>query len=420
MAAPRTTAPPPAPSAVPKGWLIALAAVSLTPWLVAAAIYSRGGVYTAPAPASSPAASATTGSSGPWGRLTASPIIVSPPLEYIPADTAAPNTISWRMPATTPQVATSFLAWTGMAQADVARLIASAKPDAAIGGLAVFPDAAFIRGMPAEVRARLYSQLGKTPFNPAQAEAYRFLGASAADWFDGSPIAPETRALVEPLLYRDGPFLHFADLATVRPEIKDDDEWRRLRKTLMRSSTLLVRLSVESAADVTALTQYWGAQGRRLDIRPLLESIAGGSPDRSIDIIHLLPSLARNHLYRYPKLTAVDLAKPLLANCLWSALNFFSLEPDDRYLDVATSLNTLRNDYYIVEDGFQLGDVVAFLDANDTVFHAAVYLADGLAFTKNGTSPMAPWTIMSIENIRAFYKLRSENARLIYHRRKDL
>jgi len=138
------------------------------------------------------------------------------------------------------------------------------------------------------------------------------------------------------------------------------------------------------------------------------------------DVIHLLPSLARNHLYRYPKLTAADLDTSILANCLWTALNFFALEPDDRFLDVETSLDTLKNDYYIVEDGFQLGDVVAFLDENGMLYHAAVYLADGLAFTKNGTSPMAPWTIMSVEHIRAFYNVRAENARLIYHRRKDL
>lgn len=61
----------------------------------------------------------------------------------------------------------------------------------------------------------------------------------------------------------------------------------------MRSSTVLVRLAVEVPAEVSALS---------------------------------LPALARNHLYRYPKLTAADLDKPLLANCLWSALNFFELQ----------------------------------------------------------------------------------------------
>ena len=347
------------------------------------------------------------------------PIVVSPPLEYISGDRQPSGPLAWHLPGTSPEVAASFISWTGMAGADQARLVNTARPNPAIGGLSLYPDEAFVRGLPQEVRARLYTKLAQTPLNAAQAESYRFLGSSAAEWFAGSPISADTRRLVEPLIYRDGPFLHFADLEVIHPEIKDSNEWRLLRKALMRSSTLMVRLTVDSAADVTALAHYWGAGGRRLDIRPLLESVAG-APDRSIDVIHLLPALARNNLYRYPKLTAADLDRPVLENCLWTALNFFAPDPNDRFLDLQTALNALKNDYYVVESGFELGDIVAFLDGNGTLFHAAVHLADGLAFTKNGTSPMAPWTIMSIENIRAFYKARSENARLIYHRRKDL
>lgn len=420
MAVSRNPHPGSAVVPVPRTWLIVLSALVIVPWLVVAAIYSRAARAGDAPDVPSVSHPATSGAGGPWGRLTASPIVVSPPIEYISGDLQSPSSaVAWHLPGTSPEVAASFIGWTGMAGADQSRLVNTARPNPGIGGLSLYPDAAFVRGLPAEVRARLYTKLAQTPLNGAQAESYRFLGSSAAEWFAGSPISAETRRLVEPLVYRDGPFLHFADLDLIRSEITDSNEWRLLRRTLMRSSTLLVRLSVESPGDVAALAQYWGTGGRRLDIRPLLESVAG-APDKSIDIIHLLPALARNNLYRYPKLTAADLDRPVLANCLWTALNFFALEPSDRFLDLQASLNALKNDYYVVESGFELGDVVAFLDENGTLFHAAVHLADGLAFTKNGTSPMAPWTIMSIENIRAFYKARSQNARLIYHRRKDL
>ncbi|HEX6323517.1 MAG TPA: hypothetical protein VFZ36_07320 [Vicinamibacterales bacterium] len=420
MANPKTPAPAPATVRVPKRWFLALAALSILPWVIVAFIYAReNGAASAPAPSGPAASAARTGAPGPWGRLIVSPIVVSPPLEYIPADDAPRGPAAWHLPKTSPQVASSFLAWSGMSAADVSRLMTGARPDGA-GGLTLLPDKALIRGLAPDVRGRLYTQLAKSRMNQAQAESYRFLGGSAGDWFDGSAISAETRRLVEPLLYKDGPFLHFADLESVREDVADAGEWRRLRKTLMRTSTLLVRVDIDAADDLGAVAAYWGARGRRLDIRPLLESVSGHGDSSTIDVVHLLPTLARNHLYRYPKLTAGDFDKPLLANCLWSALNFFELEPSDRFLDVPTALNTLRNDYYVVEDNFELGDVVAFLDANDTIFHAAVYLADGLAFTKNGTSPMAPWTIMSVDNIRAFYKTRSEDSRLIYHRRKDL
>ncbi|MBI4475862.1 MAG: hypothetical protein HY654_01740, partial [Acidobacteria bacterium] len=125
-------------------------------------------------------------------------------------------------------------------------------------------------------------------------------------------------------------------------------------------------------------------------------------------------------LYRYPKLSTADLDKPLLANCLWTVLNFFRMEPDERFLDVKHSLDALRHEYFIVEGGFQLGDIVAFLDDEGDLFHAAVFLADDLVFTKNGTSPMAPWIITTIDRLKGFYRSRASNPRLIYHRRSDL
>jgi hypothetical protein len=136
--------------------------------------------------------------------------------------------------------------------------------------------------------------------------------------------------------------------------------------------------------------------------------------------VHLLPGLARTFLYRYPKLTAADYDRPVIANCFWTALNFFLPQPDDRFLDVAYALAKLKTDYYIVQAGFQLGDIIAFLDADDRIFHVVVHLADNLVLTKNGVSPMAPWIILPLEQVKGFYRSRSAEPRLIYHRRKDL
>ena len=84
------------------------------------------------------------------------------------------------------------------------------------------------------------------------------------------------------------------------------------------------------------------------------------------------------------------------------------------------ALTTLRRDYYIVEGNYQLGDVIALLDAEGDLYHVVVYLADDLVFTKNGTSPLAPWTIMPLQRVKDYYRNQSDNPRLIYHRRHDL
>ena len=46
--------------------------------------------------------------------------------------------------------------------------------------------------------------------------------------------------------------------------------------------------------------------------------------------------------------------------------------------------------------------------------------ASDLVYTKNGTSPMAPWTIVSLDYLKGYYKRHADDLRLIYHRRNDL
>jgi hypothetical protein len=80
----------------------------------------------------------------------------------------------------------------------------------------------------------------------------------------------------------------------------------------------------------------------------------------------------------------------------------------------------LQKDYFVVETAFQLGDIVAFLDEKGNLFHMAVHLADDLVFSKNGTSPVAPWTVTTIDRLKGYYHTRSPNPKLIFHRRSDL
>jgi hypothetical protein len=238
-------------------------------------------------------------------------------------------------------------------------------------------------------------------------------------WLGTKLISPHTRRLVEPLLYRDGGYLLFSDVALVRSEVGGDDELRRLGKALCRQPTVIARLSVGRTANLDSLVEYWGRGGRDSEVRPLLESIAGSGSGQFVDIVNLLPAFARNRLYHYPKLSGGDVGKPTIANCLWTCLNFFLPNPDDRFLDDAFALKTLKEDYFVVENDFELGDIVALLDEEGNLFHAAVYIADDLVFTKNGASRMTPWMLMSLGDVKGFYRWRSANPRLVFHRRRN-
>jgi hypothetical protein len=176
---------------------------------------------------------------------------------------------------------------------------------------------------------------------------------------------------------------------------------------------------VGAPGDLDSLVEYWGRGGRRTEIRPLLESIARGESEM-VDVVHLLPPFARDRLYSYPQPSVADLDRPTVANCLWTALNFFSSLPDDRFLDDAVALRTLREDYFVVEGELELGDIIAFVDESGNLFHVVVQIADNLVFSKNGVSAMAPWTLMPLEDVKGYYRWRSERPRLIVHRRRDL
>ena len=385
------------------------------PWIVVAAMYF-GDTQDGQTADALPVGVERQASAGPWGHLQLTPIVISPPLEYVPADWGRNAPAEWVFPEATPELVTAFLASVGLSPEQITQLSPHIRRESRINGVVIAPPSELVRALSPDVRARLYTQLSKSTLNFDQAQSFRFLGQSARDWFGGSLMSPATRQLVEPLLYQDGDFLHFADIESIRSQIVSPLERQYLAKSLLRNSTFLVRLSVDALEDVDALAAYWGVGGRRTDIRPLLESISDGNDNRLVDIVHLLPVFARNHLYRYPKIQTIDLTRPVLANCLWSSLNFFGDKPDDRYLDVNYALNALRTEYYVVEHGYQLGDVVALVDDEGDLFHVAVYLADGLLFTKNGTSPVAPWTIMSVDHLKNFYNRRSENPRVIYHR----
>ena len=407
---------------IPKAWLVTLAVLIVMPWLIAGAAYWWLNAHpAAPPPDATRAPKEAAAKAGPWGRLDVTTVTISPPMELVGNEwgRSADQGKYWFFPNTAPEAAAASLAAAGLDQGAVAALMATARRESGINGIVITPGADLVRGLAPEVRAKLYVQLAGNALNADQVHAFRYAGESVEAWFGRSLISPETRRFIEPLVYRHGGHLYFADVELARQQIVDPEERRRLAKTLLRQQTSRVRLSVPSLLEVPGLVEYWGRGGRRTDIRPLLESIATAESAGAIDIVHLLPAFARERLYRYPLLTAADLNRPALANCLWTALNFFSLVPDDRYLDVQASVDHLQRDYYLVENGLELGDVIVLLDERGVIYHAVVHLADNLVFTKNGTSPMAPWVILPLDVVIDYYRLRSENPRLLHHRRKD-
>ncbi len=355
----------------------------------------------------------------PWGELSVKALMISPPAEYVPRADGPPEPARWHFPGTTKERLLKLLADAGFSAEASATLVASVKPDAALAGVDLFPTSTFVREIAPEVRANLYRILAKDNANFDQASAYYFHGDSIDAWL-GADTTPKVRALVDPLVYRIGEFLYLADIEVVRAQLGSGPDYQDLVRRLLRTSAMLVSLSVNHLDALDEVTEYWGRNGRKTDIRPLLESITNEGPAQTISLGELLPELPRRLLYRYPKVTLADLSKPQLENCFWTALNFFNDTPDDRYLDVEFAMNKLRKDYFLVHDKLQLGDIAVFSSREMNVFHVAVYLADDLVFTKNGAFSLAPWTILPINQLKGPYVGHLDDWVVTYYRRKDL
>jgi hypothetical protein len=411
---------------VSRGWLVTALLVLSAPWIVVAWVYvsgprsGAGARQDAGGLAASPVAGGARGQVGPWGQIETAPIIISPPLEYIPAyPEAPPSHVTWAFPHTPAAELRGFLEKIGVDARTREAILATTRSEPKIGGVVATPALETVASLPSDVRARLYLTLGAYPENPRQQSAYRFFAQEPEDWFRGAPLRPETLSLVRPLLYRNAGFLLFADMEVVRSRLTDESELRRLHKVLFRQSTLIAKLRIPKGVSTDTVAEYWGRGGRRTDLRPLLESVATLGDEFRVDVAHLLPTFARQHLYRYPPVTLADFDRPELANCFWTAFNFFNDPPDDRLLDLRYVLATLRRDYYLVHADLQLGDLVLYADENESYYHAMVYVADGLVFGKNGNSTLSPWSLLPIERVRGYYP-QQVGGRIEYFRRKGL
>lgn len=409
---------------VPRAWLAAILVLVLLPWLIVGAYVWSGGEAadhtTEKASTEKPTAGrgpSRLGKLGPWGQLEYVPIIISPPLEFIP-DAREPfqERLIWFFQNSSPDEVSEFLLRSGLVPEQVSSLMSTARLAPEIQGVSLVPTRDLILGLPPSTRGMIYGRLAECELNVTQRNAFRFYGSSFDEWFGTTRLPQEIIALVEPLVYRNGDFMCFSDIDLIAPKIPDASVRRRLTKVLFRESTLLVHLRVPEGSDVDRIAAYWGTGGRRTDIRPLLDSL---SPDQPIDINLLLPVFARRRVYAYRPVTLGDFDKSQQVNCFWTALNFFNDPPDDSLVDYKKVLETVKRDYVLVHDNLQLGDIVLFADEKGNYFHAAVYIADDIVFTKNGDSILSPFVLVPLDRIGGYYP-GLNTSRIYYYRLKRL
>lgn len=341
---------------------------------------------------------AFSGRTGPWGQLEYKRIAISVPVELLAEDTA-PGAPRWVFPGMSREEARQVLLGAGLKAHTVAQL-AAAPWETHAEGVALSPPTDLVLDLDPNARAHLYRTLGRHKENVLQHFPEIFYPEFLQERIEASGLRPTTLDLFQRVLYRSSGWLLFSDLDVVLERLSDQQERLRFLQMLHRKVTFLVSLKIDAGSDLDALTTYWHYPGRAKGLRVLFESLARVPGGGSLDLAHLLPPFARKRIYTFPEPLNESATKG--RDCIWTSLNFFNDQADDRLSDPDEAGRALQAEYEPVTTP-AFGDLILLTDGQGKVVHMAVHVAEDLAFTKNGHSLSQPWIFMKLDTLTNAY-----------------
>lgn len=385
---------------IPVSWR-ALGFVALI-WLLPWALFWWGTQQqsgAAPVTRASPPAESDSGAievqPGPWGDLETTTIVIEPPDDLLRLDAKPVNGVTWHfVDYDRNRLQQTLTEW------DLTNEIGDYLNDETHWvftpeGIDITVPKAVVLAIDPETRRRIYALLSRFSVNATHHAPFSFRAQTPDDWFgEGNGLTSQTRAMVEPLLYRRGESLLLSDLFLIFSDIKPAQQRLALLRCLARSHTQLARLRITPDSDIAAITAYWSMGQRQRDIEPLLRSLAKDPAGMTVDVIHLLPRLARRLLYTFPVPAAPG--ESLFRDCHWTSLNFNKAEIDDSYADLELVRAAYQTEYREVAGDPRFGDILILIAEDGTALHACIFIAGDLVFTKNGVGNFSPWILMKM------------------------
>ncbi len=361
---------------------------------------------------------------GPWGCLKSYDVLLAPSSELIEGMVVPDKTPVWRFAGTDLQAIFRVLREIEMPDAvrrDLEALFKGAAPDSR-GTIVVRPTLALVLATPAAFRERLFSCLvhGETAGDYAQ-EVLIPAQQDASLWFSKELVPARARELLLKLTYRKGDGLALSDFGALFDALTDADERIAALRALYRTPALIVLLEKPLTEQIEGIADYWRLDPQK-SLSRLLESFAQNEDFRYLDVVHLLPPLARELMNVYTAAWA-DIPTP---SCYWSALNFGAERPDSRLLVTVHSMTKtekvadekLQQGYELAASAERLGDIIVYRRRTDGFpLHMCAYVAADVVFTKNGLGVSSPWCLMRLEQMDALYLKAGEIERMVYRER---
>jgi hypothetical protein len=340
------------------------------------------------------------GRRGPWGQFQYNRIAISMPDEYAPDDPGG-EPIRWWFEGASREQVESLFRDAGLTPEQLGSL-GQGGWEVSAKGVFVNPPRQLVADLSPVSRGRIYEALSGSPVNEAQHSPEVLYPDYAEERLESSGLSDQTLGMFRKLLYPRGSQMLFSDTLVVLPTLQDSRDRKRFEQMVHRKMTFLVQLVIDNTSDIDAMVAYWDYPGRPKGLRTLFESLARVPGGGELDIAHLMPPFARKRLYTFPD-PSKDPSAPK-HDCVWTSLNFFNDQPDDRLADPAYTHRLIAQEYEKV-DSPRFGDIAVLLGPNKQSVHAAVYLADDLVFTKNGYSALQPWMLMTLADVVTFYSI---------------
>lgn len=344
---------------------------------------------------------------GPWGRLAATPMIISPLDSALPAGWSRPTPTTWLFAGHTRSSLAKFLASLNLFEDEKSDLLDATRWQVETDGIRIAPRPETILSLDPVNRLKLFAELAKHPSNQSYYQPWSLRKSTFESALNASALSDATREMIRNVALPSGQRIFVADAATVVGSITNEQEKLRAIRFLKSAETYVVSLHVDPDTDLQQLLSYWGGHANRDQIRPILESTIRSGQAGVIDLLHLLPDFASDRLYTYPD--AASAADGVRRDCHWSSLNFFAATPDDRLGESTYVQEFVMKHYYQSADAPAFGDIIFFTTRDEQTIHSAVYLAGNLAFTKNGDDHLQPWMIMDLDDLQELYSAYSRS-----------
>jgi hypothetical protein len=341
--------------------------------------------------------------SGPWGDLTYYYFYLEAPMHLIDAFPVRTLKTRWAVPLQYEAEFRAVLEALPLSSAQRGALFAPDNLGLASGLYALFPPSMVVETLSPEARGILYNYLGRFGANEDIQNPVRIRSGSVEEWTKGTSIRPDLIEKMKTMVYFRGDLLVFADFSHLISLARSEAEARQLQKHSSRVRSMAVQLRLKDSSRIEEIIPYWttGLGLRRKEVEPLMQASAETPGVGSLDLVHMLPPLARKLVYTYPDMSMAS--EGVLPDCHWTALNFFNYDPEPIYLDEFFAASRLLAGFEQVEAPYRFGDVLVFLTEEMNAHHSCIYLAADLVYTKNGRSLYAPWTILNIKDVQSTY-----------------